>query len=163
MLKRLFFVIIVASGIGIAASSCNKTMPVVNAKLYFTDAEMMRLLPHKVEIADTTPQKEGQAVIDMLIEGDDENGAVFRTIPKIPGCMTVKVENGTGTVDIKQEMIDNHPKDRNSEVLTVYSIVNSLISVDGIDGVKFTINGKEQKDFMGYIDMREMFIFDEYV
>ena len=163
MLKKIIFTLIIAVGIGFAAAHCNHTPPTVTAKVYFVDYEMMRLLPHKVEIFDSTPKKEGQQILNMLIEGDDGNETIFRTIPDIPGCMTVKVENNNAIVDIKQEMIDNHPEGRNSEVLTIYSIVKSLVSIDGITGVRFTINGKIQKNFMGYVDMRETFIFDEYV
>ena len=60
-------------------------------------------------------------------------------------------------VDIKQELADKHPEGRDLELLTVYSIVNSLTGLDGIVNVRFTIDGKRQKDFKGYIDMRETF------
>ena len=43
------------------------------------------------------------------------------------------------------------------------TIVNSLTSIDGIVKVKFTIDGKPQKNFKGFIDMREAFIPDYYV
>ena len=48
-------------------------------------------------------------------------------------------------------------------MLMVYSIVNSLTEIDGIVNVRFTIDGRVQKDFVGYLDMRETFIPDYFV
>ena len=48
---------------------------------------------------------------------------------------------------LKQELVDKHPDGRDLELLTVYSIVNSLTGLDGIVNVRFTIDGKRQKDF----------------
>ncbi len=33
--------------------------------------------------------------------------------------------------------------------MTIYSIVNSLTEIDGIQKVKFTIAGKAQKEYLG--------------
>ena len=38
-----------------------------------------------------------------------------------------------------------------------------LTGLDGIVNVRFTIDGKRQKDFKGYIDMRETFIPDYFI
>ena len=44
--------------------------------------------------------------------------------------------------------------------MMVYSIVNSLTNIDGIVNVRFTVDGERQKDFLGFVDMRETFIPD---
>ena len=48
-------------------------------------------------------------------------------------------------------------------MLIVYQIVNSLTSIDGIDNVRFTVDGKVKKEYAGFIDMRETFIPDYFV
>ena len=75
----------------------------------------------------------------------------------------MKVLDRIAYVDIKQELVDKHPDGRDLELLTVYSIVNSLTGLDGVVNVRFTIDGKRQKDFKGYIDMRETFIPDYFI
>ena len=66
----------------------------------------------------------------------------------------------TAYVNIKEKMISSHPDGRELELLTVYQIVNSLTSIEGIENVRFSINGRVQKNFMGYLDMREIFTSD---
>ncbi|MCD8390579.1 MAG: GerMN domain-containing protein [Firmicutes bacterium] len=132
-------------------------------ELYVTDAEMMRLISIDTYTKADTPPKKAEYVINRLIEGFDDNPKIRRTIPKINGCMTVKVKDGTATVNISEKMAENHPDGRDLEKLTVYSVVNSLLSIDGIERVKFTVGGKTRKDFMGYIDMRESFTVIETV
>ena len=85
------------------------------------------------------------------------------TIPNVKHGIKVKVLDRIAYVDIKQELVDKHPDGRDLELLTVYSIVNSLTGLDGVVNVRFTIDGKRQKDFKGYIDMRETFIPDYFI
>ena len=74
--------------------------------------------------------------------------------------MTVKVKDKIAYVDLKSSILKTQPDGRDFEILTVYSIVNSLTNVDGIVNVRFTVDGERKKDFMGYVDMRETFIPD---
>lgn len=132
----------------------------VGVILYFTDAQVMKLIPIKTTIPKTTPNTEAKTVLNELIKGRDDNLSIYRTIPNIKRGMTVKVKGQIAYVNIKSEVIEKHINGRDIELLTVYSIVNSLASIEGINNVRFTIDGKKQKDFMGYIDMRETFIPD---
>ncbi len=162
-MRKFTILIIAALTAAIVCSSCGRDKPMVEAKLYFVDVQMMRLLPLKVYIYDSTPQKEAKILLNELIRGRDDNPKIRRIIPDIKNCMSVKVEDKTAYVDIKKEMVENHPDGRDLEILTVYSIVNSLTSIKEIETVRFTIDGKRQKDFKGFVDMRETFIPDYYV
>lgn len=160
-MKRIILLFVIFSAMLIMTVSFGREAPpVTEVKLYFTDMEIFSLIPRTVQIPKTDTEGQAKLVIRKLIEGDDENLKIRRTIPKIPNCMSVSVEDGIAYVDIKRSMIQNHADGRDVEILTVYSIVNSLMSIDGINNVRFTICGKVKKDFMGYIDMRETFIPD---
>lgn len=159
----LIAVLITAAAVITSCEAVRKEKPMVEAKLYFVDAQMMRLLPLKVYIRDFTPQKEAKILLNELIRGRDDNPKIRRIIPNIKNCMSVRVEGKTAYVNIKKEMVENHPDGRDLEILTVYSIVNSLTSIKEIETVRFTIDGKRQKDFKGFVDMRETFIPDYYV
>lgn len=159
-MKKVIFVFIILIGLGIAIVSFGTNIPTTEVKIYFTDAQVLKLIPVRTQIPKLTSEQQAKIVIKELIKGHDDNLKIKRTIPDIDGCMSVTVKNNIAYVDIKQSMIENHSDGRDIELLTVYSIVNSLINIEGISNVRFTINGKSQKDFMGYLDMRETFIPD---
>ena len=158
MKKFIFFVLILICAATIAFAR-NEDKPTETLKLYVVDAEMMHLIPTEITVRETDTKGEARSVISALIRGFDENPKIRRLIPKIRGCMNVKIEGNTAYVNITSAMIKNHPDGRVPEQLTVYSIVNSLTSISGIDNVQFTVDGKIRRDFMGYMDMRGAFAF----
>ena len=162
MKKIVFFVLILTCAATIAFAR-NEDKPMEVIRIYVVDAEMMHLIPTEISIRETDTQGEAGEVISALIRGFDENPKIRRLIPKIRGCMSVKVEGNTAHVNITKAMVENHPDGRVLEQLTVYSIVNSLTSLRGIDTVQFTVDGKIRRDFMGYMDMRGAFAFKNVV
>lgn len=160
--RLVIFALILVTGFSIIFATANNTPYMVGVKIYFIDAQMMRLLPMQIFIADSTPQKKAEKVIDELIKGRDDNNKIRRTIPKIKKCMSVKVKGSTAYVNLTKKMAEEHPDGRENELLTVYSIVNSLAEIDGIKTVRFTVDGETEKEFMGYVDMRETFIPDYF-
>ena len=134
LIRHFIFLLILAIGFGTVVISQNTHTETAEVKLYYVDAQMLRLIPVKTQIP-----------------------------PNVKHGIKVKVLDRIAYVDIKQELADKHPEGRDLELLTVYSIVNSLTGLDGIVNVRFTIDGKRQKDFKGYIDMRETFIPDYFI
>lgn len=128
--------------------------------IYFIDKELFRLVPLEVGVKDMSVQKTAEFVVKQLIEGRDDNPKIRRILPSTKGCIDVSVKDGAAYVDLSDEVVKTHPGGRELEVLTVYQIVNSLTSVEGIEAVRFTIDGKSQEDFKGFIDMRETFLPD---
>lgn len=163
VLRYIVFLAILAAGFCAAVAARDTNVQTIEMKIYFADSEMLRLIPLKENIPVTNAERMAKRVLERLIEGHDENPKIRRFIPNVKGCMSVKVKGHTACVDIKKEMIEGHPEGRDAELLTVYAIVNSLTGIDGIDTVRFTIEGEEKKDFMGHIDMRETFIPDYLV
>lgn len=161
-LKSIVFSLILAASLTVILAFANNTPPMVGIKIYFIDAEMFRLLPVQIFIADSTPQKKAERVIDELILGRDDNPKIKRTIPKLKNCMSVKVNGSTAYVNLTKEMKEAHPDGRDGELLTIYSIVNSLTEIEGISTVRFTVENRTEKDFLGHVDMRETFIPDYF-
>lgn len=161
----LFIVFLVLLGIAAGSQTGIETAKTGNpdVELYFVDSSMLRLIPETYRVGNVSRQKAAETVITELIAGRDHNTKILRLIPNIRRGMTVKVHNNTATVNLTKKFVEQHSDSRTHELLTVYSIVNSLTSVDGIENVKFTIDGKSQKDFKGFIDMRETFIPDYYI
>lgn len=163
VLRHVLFFVILAAAFGIAVISKGIKTEVTEIKMYFVDAEMMRLIPVRTSIPEMSAERTAKRALELLIEGHDDNPKIRRIIPDKKNCMTVKVKNEIAIVDIKKEMLEERLEGRDIELLAVYSIVNTLTGIDGITNVKFTIEGKTQRDFMGYLDMRETFIPDYFV
>ena len=54
-----------------------------------------------------------------------------------------------------RELKDNHPGGIGTEIMTIYSIVNSLVlNIPEIDAVKILIDGKESITLAGHIDLK---------
>lgn len=159
-MKRIIFIFIILAGLGLTAVSFGTNIPQTEVKLYFTDSQVLKLIPIRTSIPALSSEEQAKIVIRELIKGQDDNLKIKRTIPAVRGCMSVSLKGNIAYVDIKKSMIKNHSEGRDIELLTVYSVVNSLTSIKGITNVRFTVDGSEQKDFMGYIDMRETFIPD---
>ena len=132
-------------------------------KLYFVDSSMQRLIPSDFTVKTKNTDKAAKAVIAQLVKGHDNNKKIMRLIPDIKDGLSVKVKGTTAYVNMSDEFVRLHSDARPHEILTIYSIVNSLTSIKGITNVKFTIGGKIQKDFKGFCDMRETFIPDYYI
>lgn len=131
--------------------------PVPNAKIYYVDRQLHRLIPVDCCTSSNDVQKSAQKMIDDLILGQDSNNEILRTIPPVKNGLSVRIENRTATVDISDELAAAHAVSPDNERLTIYQIVNSLTSIDGIDCVKFTIGGKTSKKFVGFVNMSEIF------
>ena len=157
------YFLIFALTIAAVAQGRGAHVPVTETRLYFVDAEMLRLVPVKTSIPEGTTERMAQRVLDELVEGRDKNYKIRRIIPKIKGGLKASVDGSTVCVDISRAVADKHPEGRDLEVLTIYQIVNSLTELDGVKTVRFTIDGVTQRDFMGYIDMRETFVPDYFV
>ena len=158
----IFFVIL-ALTVASVAHARGAHLVRTDVKLYMIDAEMLRLIPVKIKIPEGETQRMAQRLLDELVDGRDDNPKIRRLIPKIEGCLTANVEDNNVTVNISGEVIKKHPEGRDLELLTVYQIVNTLTELKDIKTVRFTIDGKTQRNFMGYLDMRETFVPDYFV
>lgn len=135
----------------------------IDAQIYYVDHSMLRLIPVNMNFEQTTTKGAAEEMIEKLIDGRDENPKILRVIPDEENCIRVKIRDKTAIVDIKKKFIKNKPENKIHGLLAVYSIVNSLTSIEGIDTVKFLFDGKADKGFVSGLDMRETFIPDYYL
>lgn len=80
----------------------------------------------------------------------------MRTLPKETVLKSVYVtEEGTAYIDFSDAIREHHPGGVRMEMISIYSIVNSLIlNIDQIKAVKLLIGGRETKTLAGHIDSR---------
>ena len=163
-MKKLLTIIGIIIIVGvISGNTVNNSYHNVKCSIYYADHSMMRLIPIEYDCGYSSTSGAAKKVIKKLIDGADSNSKILRVIPANKGCMSVKVKDTTAYVDLKKEFIQNKPENRNLELLAIYSVVNSLTSIKGIDTVKFTVEGEDKKECIGGIDMRETLIPDYYI
>jgi len=65
------------------------------------------------------------------------------------------LQNHTAYVDLSREIRDHHPGGAKQELITIYSMVNSLIlNIPEIETVKILVEGKEETTLAGHVDLR---------
>ncbi len=150
------------SSIVIGETEASKLTDKTPLRLYFANADNTKL---KLEIryVDTVEVKKSDstlatAVINELIKGPSDNTAFKSTIPAETKLLSpVKIENKVATVNLSKEFKTKHPGGKEAERMTIYSIVNSLTELEGIEKVKFTIDSKTQKEYMGNFKFDALF------
>ena len=150
------------SSIVIGEDEASKLTDKTPIKLYFANADNTKL---KLEIRyiETAEAKRSESnlasiIIRELIKGPSDEAAFKRTIPSEAKLRTpVSISDKVATVDMSKEFKTKHQGGKDAEKMTIYSIVNSLTEIEGIQKVKFTIAGKAQKEYMGNFKFDSMF------
>jgi spore germination protein GerM len=93
-------------------------------------------------------------IIEALVEGP--KGRLTQTVPSGTKVLAVYLaEEGIVYVDFNRALKDNHPGGTLSELLTIYSLVNTLsLNMPEIEAVKILMAGREAKTLAGHIDIR---------
>jgi spore germination protein GerM len=96
----------------------------------------------------------GKQIMTALLQGP--RSRLVRTIPSGTRLNALFVTgSGTGYVDLSEVITEQHPGGCRSEMLTIYSIVNSLVlNVEQIKTVKILIGGAETWTLAGHVDIR---------
>lgn len=142
------------SSIVIGEAEASKLTDKTPIRIYFANEDNSKL---KLEIRyiDNPDVKKNlsnlaSTVINELIKGPSDDVSFKRTVPAEAKLLTpVSISGKVATVDMSKEFKTKHPGGKDAEKMTIYSIVNSLTELEGIEKVKFTIDGKAQKEYMG--------------
>ncbi len=123
--------------------------------LYFADKGNSFLIAEERTISQPSdPAELGKTIIEALIKGPLEG--LMRTIPVGTTLSAFYLtQDGTAYIDLTEEVKERHPGGIKTELITIYSIVNSLtLNIAGIDAVKILIGGHESMTLAGHIDLR---------
>jgi len=125
------------------------------AHIYFADAEQRYLTAEaRAMTSSDNVVDRAKAMAMALIEGP--RTPLGRTIPEGVRLLALHVtEDGVAYVDLSREVRDRHPGGTLSELLTIFSIVNTLaLNLPEVEAVKIVIDGQEEKTLAGHIDIR---------
>jgi spore germination protein GerM len=152
----------------ISLTSCTQSVTLYFAVYTDTDAYLLK------ETREIPVSKElYKSVLEELIKGP-QSEELFPTIPSNVKVNSVEISDSTATVDFSKEIITNFeeiPHSSTTEVLAIFSIVNTLTEFEEIKKVKITIEGKESgevdgiyiEDFWGHVGIYEEFTRNETI
>ncbi len=131
-----------AAGDRSAADEQRKT-----AILYFGSENADVLMPEEREILVKSGDTEEKVLFEELQKGPSGSG-LPSPIPEGTRLLSVSTEGDTCTIDLSREFIDNHPGGSAGELMTIYSIVNTMTQLDNIEKVQFLIEGEKRDIFI---------------
>jgi spore germination protein GerM len=123
--------------------------------LYFSDKDNEFLIAEERTLSHPdNPAFFARSIVEALIKGPQRG--LVRTIPEKTAIRAIYVtQEGICYVDLTASIADLHPGGIKSELLTIYSIANSLVlNVPGIETVKILVNGNETATLAGHIDLQ---------
>jgi hypothetical protein len=127
----------------------------IAAHLYFADRNNSFLKSElRVMQQPDDPVEFGRAIVEALIKGPQKG--LIRTIPVDTELSAIYIDpDKVCYVDLSEAVKKKHPGGTNSELLTIYSVVNSLIlNVSEIKRVKILIDGNEAPTLAGHINLQ---------
>ena len=123
---------------------------IIETTLYFSDEQAISLVGETREF-DAKTDNLAKLVMHEIIKGPESENLI-NLIPEGTTLNAVSVDDGLCTVDLSMDFIEK-AYGTLTDTLCVYSIVNSLSELEGVDEVQFLIDGNK-------IDLFGDFVFD---
>ena len=137
------------------ATDLNRQSQKVVVHLYFADRNNSFLnSEQRIMLQPADPVGFARAIVQSLIKGPQKG--LLRTLPTGTELSALYITpDNVCYVDLSEAVRKNHPGGSNSELLTIYSVVNSLIlNITEIARVKVLIGGNETSTLAGHIDLQ---------
>jgi spore germination protein GerM len=132
--------------------------------LFFSEEEGEYLVEEKREILKTGRfEEEAKETVVELIKGP--KGRLIPALPPHTRLLTLRMDqNGVAKVNFDQTLSKEHPGGSSAEMLTLYSIVNSLtLNFPQIKRVQILIDGKEAESIAGHISLKQPVSFNSSI
>lgn len=135
----------------------NKTIQKIS--LYFAGTNADQLVKEMRSVKLAPDEMIEERIIKELIKGPTEKG-IHKIIPVNTRLQDITIDKELAIVNLSESFVKDHWGGSTGELMTIYSIVNSLTELPYIKRVKFLINGKETTVFSHY-SFNEAFERDE--
>lgn len=126
--------------------------------LYFKNIETNSLIAEARCIDVKNLAKDPYSYLINLLITEPESEKLKSAIPEGTKVNSCTLKGNTVYVDLSADFVNNAPSGINEESMIVYSIVNTLTELNEVSGVKFLINGEENKSFKdGAMSFKDIF------
>ncbi len=118
---------------------------------------------HLVKVTKSISLRAGEALEASLIEELMVLPTVSDVVSPIPEGTIVKnihVTDGICYVDFNEAFRGNHYGGSTGELMTVYSIVNTLTELPNVSRVQFLIEGEKMVTYKGHLDFSQLFEYN---
>ena len=125
-------------------------------KLYFSEPKSEYLVYEEREIV-ASPEiiEEAKSILEELIKGPYDS-SLSTTLPSETEVRAVYIRDNYLYIDFSSSLRDKHPGGSTGELLTVYSIVNTLLdNFPSQSYVQILIEGMPEETLAGHIDIRK--------
>lgn len=166
--KILFFLVLIAIGLILVfhQHAFRSVKPITKKRsvlperkevlLYFSDSKEEYLVGEKRKILrKNAVQEEAKEAIVELIKGP--SGKLIPTLPPRTELLTLQIsDTGVARVNFNPALSKDHPGGSSAEMMTVYSIVNSLsFNFPQIKRVQILIDGKPIPTIVGHLSLEQ--------
>ena len=127
--------------------------------LYFASADATQLISVTDRIGCVDEQDCLRKMVEALIAGPIADG--LPVIPARTRLISVRIEEDLAILDFDAQFAEGHPGGSQSELLTVYSLANSVaVNFPHLRQVKITIDGASVDTLKGHVDLRRPLLAD---
>ena len=120
--------------------------------LYFADADTGLLIPLRRQISQSPD--DADTVLRELVKGPGPDEKGVGALPKGTEVLGTSLSDGVLTVNLNRTFEKDFPGSSAASLLAVYSIVNTLTGLPGVQKVAFEIEGKSIS-VLGPLDVSE--------
>ncbi len=131
----------------------------VSLRLYYSDRSMRYLLSTSRQVESGQSDHLPDYVVSCLIAGPSDD-AMQSVMPDGTQLLSSTVSDGVCTLNFNQAFYDNRPESEAEERVLIYSIVNSVTQLSGIQAVRFEIEG-ETVELYRYLDLSIDYHYNE--
>lgn len=124
--------------------------PSAPVTLYFAGPDASGLVPETRWLPVSRTDAKGR--LQALVEGPRRAG-LYPTLPSPLEIREVSVEGDLIVVDFGGELVRRHPGGSAGEILTVFSVVNTLTEIPGVRRVAWRIDGQPVETLAGHLDL----------
>jgi len=115
--------------------------------LYFANSNADKVIAEKREVEISQDTQIERLVFEELQKGPKSED-LYSAIPEGTRLLSASTANGICTLNLSKEFVDNHPGGSAGELMTLYSIINTMTELSGIDKVQFLIEGQKLEAYI---------------
>jgi spore germination protein GerM len=133
---------------GPAATLDPATVEPATITVYFPDQALDHLEAEARDVpAGSDAQAMARAAVEAVLAGPQEGHAT--AVPAGTKLNSVTVKDGVATVDLSSSFIDKFQGGSAVASLAVYSVVNTVTAIEGIQRVQLLFDGQPREEFAG--------------
>ena len=132
----------------------------VTINLYYANKTGDALIKTKKKICYNKNVSLEKVVVEQIISGPEERG-YYQSVPSSTKLLSISVIDRICYVNFSSEFASDMVNAKSN--VTLYSLVDSLVGLDGIDGVKILVNGNSNLMYRDVISLDGIFYMNNEI